>query len=442
MEKEYKKIAVEISRIILGVVFVFSGFVKAVDPLGGVYKIQDYLLAFEFTDFNFWATPVAFLQAAVEFGVGACLLLGIYRRFNSTLVFLIMLFMTPLTLYLALTNPVKDCGCFGDALVISNWLTFSKNVVLLIAAIIVFMWNRLMFRFFTRKGYSYTALWVYVFIIGVSLYCYYYLPVFDFRPYKIGVNIPKGMEIPENAEHDIYETKLIYADIDGKQKEFTIENYPKGDTSWTFVNSRPYLIKKGYQPPIHDFSITDLGGADITEKVLSDPSYTFLLISHKLKEARDSNIDKINDIFDFSKANEYGFYALTSSSSSEIKEWDENTGAEYLFCTGDDVTLKTIVRSNPGLLLIKGGTIINKWPNTRLPDIDKLKKILEDANQGYVTKPNNFGTLILLALILLIPLAALFFRYRKRNKTNPNRESKSNNSNRVNDPVSVDTEII
>ena len=421
MEKKYKKIAVEISRVLLGVVFIFSGFVKAVDPWGGTYKIQDYFLAFGLPDLNFLAMPLSFLQAAIEFSVGVCLLTGIYRRINSILALLIMLFMTPLTLYIAIANPVTDCGCFGDALVITNWQTFYKNIFLLIAAIIVFMWYRLVFRFFRKKGYVYAVSWIFIFITGVSLYCLYYSPVIDFRPYKIGANIPQQMEIPEDAEHDIYDVRLIYSK-DGQEKEFTSENYPQGDSAWTFVDSRSHLVKKGYQPPVHDFSITDSDRYDITGEVLSDPSFTFLLIAHKLEKARDSNVDKINDIYDFSKTNQYDFYALTASLPGEIQNWVENTGAEYPFCTMDGITLKTITRSNPGLLLIKEGTIINKWPNTRLPDVDKLNKLIDEANRRKIPAAHNFLTVLVLALILLIPLAGLFLRYRRKGKEKKGKE--------------------
>jgi len=405
MERKHKVIVVEISRIILGLVFIFSGFVKAVDPWGGAYKIQDYFEAFELTDFAFLALPFAFLQAALEFGVGVCLLLGVYRRVNAVLALIIMLFMTPLTLYLAFANPVSDCGCFGDALVISNWQTFSKNIFLLIAAVNIFLWYRLMTPLFSRKAYPWVALWIYLFILGVSFYCFYFLPALDFRPYKIGTNIPEAMAIPENAEHDIYEVQLIYSK-DGQQKTFTMDNYPKGDSAWTFVDSKSRLIKKGYQPPIHDFSITDAEGDDITEDILSNPSCTFLLISHQLDKANDANINKVNDIYDYTKTNGYDFYALTSSLPDEMQAWIESTGAEYPFCTMDDITLKTIVRSNPGLLLIKDGTIVDKWPNTRLPDAGELNKKIEGAG---VPATHHFRTVFLLTVILLIPLIGLFF---------------------------------
>jgi len=408
MEEKFKKIIVEISRVFLGIVFIFSGFVKAVDPWGGAYKILDYFSAFELSAFNFSALPLSFLQAAIEFAVGVCLIIGVYRKLSATLALLIMLFMTPLTLYLAVKNPVTDCGCFGDALVISNWQTFYKNIFLLIAAVFLFMWSQYMTRFFSKKRYFSLTLWVFIFIFGLSYYCFYYLPVLDFRPYKIGANIPEKMIIPENAAHNEYEVTLIYANKEGEQKEFTLYNYPKEDDSWTFVDSKSKLIKKGYQPPIKDFVVTNADGFDITYDLLSNPSYTFLLVSHKLDKAKDTNVDKINDIFDFSKNTGYNFFTLTSSSFDDIKTWIENTGAEYPFCTMDDITLKTIIRSNPGLLLIKEGTIIDMWPNTRLPDIDKLSNLISDSNKGKTQIPNDIVTIILLFLILFVPIKVVY----------------------------------
>ena len=407
MEKNHKKIIVEISRVILGLVFVFSGFVKAVDPWGSAYKIIDYFEAFGFPELNLFATPLAFLQIAVEFGVGVGLLVGVYRRINSILALAIMLFMTPLTLYIAIANPVQDCGCFGDALVVSNWQTFYKNIFLLSAAIFVFLWYRLITPFFTKGTRFSATMWIYLFIIGVSCYCIYYLPILDFRPYKIGANIPEKMEFPEGAEPDRYESVLIYSK-DGKQKEFTIHNFPQGDDTWTFVDNKPRLIKKGYEPPIHDFSITTTEGNDITDDVLSNPSYTFLLIAYKLNIARDANVDKVNDTYDFSQMKGYDFYAITSSLPDEIQDWIENTGAEYPFCTMDEITLKTIVRSNPGLLLIKDGTIINKWPNTRLPDIDELYIQTDENSEENVPAVHNFRTVLLLMLFFIVPLFGLF----------------------------------
>jgi hypothetical protein len=272
---------------------------------------------------------------------------------------------------------------------------------------------------FTRKGYFYSALWIYIFIIGVSFYCYHYLPVFDFRPYKIGTNIPEKMTIPENAEHDKYEVELIYSK-DGQQKAFTMENYPKDDSTWTFVDTKSRLVKKGDKPKIHDFSITNADGVDITAETLSNPSYTFLLIAHQLDKAKDTNVDKINDIYDFAKTKGYDFYALTASLPDIIQQWIENTGAEYPFCTMDDITLKTIVRSNPGLLLIKEGTVINMWSHNCLPDNEQLNKLIDETNQGKAPEVHNTRTMIILKLLLLVPLIGLFlydyYKHRKKNK--------------------------
>ena len=424
MGQTLKKIIVEISRIILGAVFVFSGFVKAVDPWGSIYKIKDYLTAFNLSFFDFTTPPFAFFLFAVEFSIGICLLLGVYRRANTIFALIFMIVMTPLTLYLAIKNPVTDCGCFGDALILTNWHTFFKNLPLLLMAICLFLWYKSITPIFTKKCDSLITFWVYLFIIGFGLYCFFFLPVLDFRPYKVGTHIPALMEIPEGAEQPVFDTKLIYSK-DGIQREFTIKNYPKDDTTWTFVNSRTITVKKGYEPPIHDFSITTEEGNDITDHVLADSNYTFLLIVHKLEEASDDNVDKINNIYDYSKKFGYNFFALTSSLPVEIQDWIKNTGAEYPFSTMDDIALKTIIRSNPGLLLLKNGTIINKWSNTTLPDLSVLKVSLNSNYIGKIPENKDTEKIVIISLILIIPLLLLFlydfFVIRKRQKKHKKR---------------------
>jgi uncharacterized membrane protein YphA (DoxX/SURF4 family) len=419
MGQKFKKIIVEISRIIVGSVFVFSGFVKALDPRGSVYKIEEYLSAFDFVFFDFMVFPLAFFLFAVEFGVGICLLLGVYRKTNAIIALLFMIVMTPLTLYLWIKNPVTDCGCFGDALVLTNQQTFFKNLPLLAMVICLSAWHKLIKPVFTKKSDSLIAFWAYAFISGVGLYSVLYLPILDFRPYKVGTYIPASMEIPEDAEPPVFDTKLIYSK-NGVQREFTIDNYPREDSTWTFVTSKTITIKKGYEPPIHDFSITTEDGNDITDHVLSDPSYTFLLIAHKLEEAADNNVEKINDIYDYSKIFGYKFYTLTSSLPTDIMKWAKDTGAEYPFYTTDDIALKTIIRSNPGLLLLKNGTIVNKWPNRALPNLSELSTPLDDSNIGQIPENHDVRNIIIVFLILLMPLFILFlfdfFVYRRQKK--------------------------
>jgi len=414
-EKTVKTVT-EICRILLGLVFIFSGFVKAVDPWGTAYKNMEYFEAFGLSKFDFTAMPFALLQLALEFGLGIFLLFGIYRRFNTLFSLAFMLVMTPLTLYLAIKNPVTDCGCFGDALVITNWQTFYKNIVLLVAAIVVALNYRKITPIFSHRAYTSAVVWTYAFIIGFTFHNYYSLPIFDFRPYKIGANIPELMKIPEGAPTDEYEIALIYKK-DGKEQEFTLDNYPK-DGTWEFVNQKSTLIKKGFEPPIHDFSIIDSNEDDITQTILSDTSYTFLLISTDFSAASDINASKINAIYEYAKKLNYNFYGFTSSTSDVIEDWRKSTGAEYPICTGDKTTIKTIIRSNPGLMLIKAGTIINKWADNNIPD---------EVKSGQIPKKHTSLKLLVVTAIFCVPMSVLYLIDRKKRKRR--RKKKQENIN-------------
>lgn len=346
---------VSICRFLLAGVFIFSGFIKANDPYGTAYKIQDYLEAWGFQHLIPDAFPYlgAMAMGVFEFALGFYMLFGIHRRITPTLMLAVMSFMTPLTLWLAIANPISDCGCFGDAVKLTNWETFWKNIVLLIAAISVFKWRKTgIVKLVSEKVDWLVALYGVVFIIIYTLYCIRELPVFDFRPYHIGADIRKGMEIPEGEKPTTYETTFIYAK-DGVEKEFTIDNFPS-DTTWTFIDSKTRIKEKGYEPPIHDFSImSQEDGTDLTDMILDDESYTFLLVAPHLRNADDSDIDLINEVYDYSLEHGYRLLCLTASSDEDIAMWQDNTGAEYPFALTDEITLKTIIRSNPGLVLLK-----------------------------------------------------------------------------------------
>ena len=409
---------VNICRFILGATFVFSGFVKAVDPLGTYYKIQDYLAAFGMQQLlpDIMPLLMSVLLAVLEFAVGMHLLLGIKRRFTTRLALLIMLVMTPLTLYLALTNPISDCGCFGDALVLTNWQTFGKNVVLLTCAIVLMITPWAMVRFLTKKMEWTLSNYCIVFALALAGYCLATLPIIDFRPYKIGNNIREGMEIPEGAKPTIFDTRFIM-EKDGVKQTFTVDNYP--DSTWTFVSAETVVVEKGYEPPIHDFVMESLEtGEDITDEVLDDPGYTFLLITHRTEEADEGNIDLINELYEYCQENGYKFYALSSSSAEAIELWRDRTGAEYPFCIMDDITLKTMVRSNPGLMLIKGGVILNKWPSSQLPDEFDLTDKLEQLPLGQVKEVNDLRTLGIVGLWYIVPLLLIILIDRIFNKKN------------------------
>lgn len=343
----------------------------------------------------------------------------------------VMSFMTPLTLWLAIANPISDCGCFGDAVKLTNWETFWKNIVLLIAAISVFKWRKTgIVKLVSEKVDWLVALYGVVFIIIYTLYCIRELPVFDFRPYHIGADIRKGMEIPEGEKPTTYETTFIYAK-DGVEKEFTIDNFPS-DTTWTFLDSKTRIKEKGYEPPIHDFSIiSQEDGTDLTDMILDDESYTFLLVAPHLRNADDSDIDLINEVYDYSLEHGYRFLCLTASSDEDIAMWQDNTGAEYPFALTDEITLKTIIRSNPGLVLLKKGVVINKWSNNQLPDEYILNKPLNQLPIGELNPKTASHKLIEvlgwfagpLIFLTLCDLAWLRWHKRKTKKENANKEN-------------------
>lgn len=420
MNKEIKGKIALVLEIMIGCVFVFSGFVKVVDPLGGLYKIVDYLDAFGWAPLK----PLGFfgmaLMSAAEFMLGVCMLLGVRQKLTAIGVLLFMLVMTPITFYLALYNPVTDCGCFGDALVISNWATFWKNVVLLIAVIIVLNWCQFCKRGFTWVTEIAIAAYSLIFMLVLTGLCFQNLPVIDFRPYKIGTNIPKSMIIPEDAEKDVYETTLIYKK-DGVEKEFTMENYPK-DSTWEFVDSKNVLISKGYEPPIHDFVLNHSDDGDITDVILEDSNYVFLLIAHNLSEfdlmsnpggAHYDYGKNINAACQYAKENGYKFYCLTATGEDnpDMEKYKKATGAEYEYLNADEIMLKTIIRSSPGLMLIKEGNIINKWAVQNIPTFEQP---LAECEYGQMELPNNKGRILLIALLYLIPLCLYLFKWGKR----------------------------
>jgi uncharacterized membrane protein YphA (DoxX/SURF4 family) len=408
-----------VCRFVLAVVFIFSGFVKAIDPLGTQYKIQDYLDALGWTDVFPESIPfiVAALLGMLEFCLGVYLFFGIRRIIAPRAVVAVMAIMTPLTFWLALDNPVSDCGCFGDAIVLTNWETFGKNVVLLAMSLVVLKWRKRIFPLATTRFDWLIALYGFLYIFCMTIYCYRHLPIFDFRPYYVGADIRQGMEIPEGKEPTEFETRFVLQK-DGVEKEFTLENYP--DSTWTFVDSRTVVKKKGYEPPIHDFSMIRYeDGEDITEQVLADERYTFLLVAHQLEQASDSRIDLINELYDYCLEYGYAFYCLTSSSDEDILKWQEDTGAEYPFCLMDNITLKTMVRSNPGLILLKKGVVIHKWNVVDFPDEYQLSRSLEELPLGEISQEpfanRLFGVFLWFAfpLFLMCMSDLAWERYRK-----------------------------
>lgn len=384
-----------LSRIFIGVIFTYSGFVKLVDPLGSTYKFTDYFTAFG-TD---WAIPFAFslgiILAISEFLIGITMLLNIKPKLSYLGALLMMIIFTPLTLYLAFANPVHDCGCFGDALVLTNWETFWKNVIILMPVIYLFARRK------KNKGaLSSFEQWIGVFAIlafsgFIIKQAYNHLPQLDFRPYKVGTHIPDGMIVPDGAPADVWESIFIY-EKDGAQQEFGMTNLP--DSTWAFISADHKLVKKGYEPPIHDFTINATDGSEITDIVLASENYNFLLIGYDIDKMSREADDKINTIAEFAYENGYPFYGLTASPDDIVNEYLESTSAFYEFYNTDEITLKTIVRSNPGLVLIKEGTIIDKWHFNDFPDKEQLSNEL--LSQSITKYKKNADTYYIWMLIL------------------------------------------
>ena len=407
MSQRLLKMTVNLCRIIVALTFIFSGFVKAIDPIGLQYKLQDYLGAIGIPGFlpDWMLLIMAVLLAAVEFCMGIFLLFAIQRRLISKLIVVFMSIMTLITVWLVVANPVKDCGCFGDALHLTNTETLVKNIILLGCSIVIMRRPLAMFRFISESNQWIVINYTIVFIFVCSGLSLYYLPLFDFRPYRIGTNIPRGMEIPKDAEQPLFETTFIM-EKGGQRKEFTLNDYP--DSTWKFIDSKTVQVKEGYIPPIHDFSVADRKtGKDLTDSVLRHKGYTFLLIAPYLERADDSNFGDIDQLYEYAQTYNIPFYCLTASTAKAIQRWRNITGAEYPFCITDETTLKTIVRSNPGLLLLKDGTIINKWSHNQLPNGAKLSLPITQSALGKMPQDSVPGKILEIILWFILPLTLL-----------------------------------
>lgn len=357
--KQTKTIIAGISRTLLGLVFIFSGAVKAIDPFGTVYKIEDYLKVFG--GFLAELLPLADVAAALlillEVVSGVCMLLNVRTQWTSWLALGFYVVMTPLTLYIAIHNPVSDCGCFGDALVLTNWQTFEKNVVLITLSIVLVILRKSVAPLWRGYMEIVIALVAAAVTFAFMEYTYHHLPVVDFRPYKIGNHLPTLMEYPEDAEPDQYEFSFVY-EKDGVEQTFTLENYPKGDSTWTFVRQESRLIKKGYEPPIHDFEVINAYGEDVTWEVLESDEPVTLVVMYDLAKTDHKQMARVEALYE-QAAN---FYILTGSGTDEIIAF----GMAYPMlsesvCTCDPVTLKTIVRANPGVIVLQNGIVIDKY---------------------------------------------------------------------------------
>ena len=371
-----------LSRIFVGIIFTYSGIVKAIDPLGSAYKFGDYFDTWHLKFMGPYAVPLAIFMSIAELMVGFALLFNIFLEWAALGALIFMVYFTPVTLYLAfqqnLTGKelVHDCGCFGDALILTNWQTFIKNLILLIPTIVIYK-KRLKIRAILLESSQLIFLGVFfLFGAGIAYMGMEHLPIIDFRPYKIGTNILQKMTIPVGAPQPKYEYHLFYKNNkSGETKEFSLENYPKAP-SWTFVDTKNVLIEEGYVPPIHDFSIVNATDGDITQEVLTDKNYNFLVVAYDINKTDLKHIKQFSELYNWCKAKGIGFRCLTSSVERDIEFFKKKTGVTFPFYTTDAITLKTVVRSNPGLVMLKSGTVKDMWHHNDIPKVEYFNEII------------------------------------------------------------------
>ena len=418
-------LAVTLSRLLVGGLFTFSGIVKAVDPLGTAYKIDDYLIEMGLTQWMALSLPLSLLMVVGEFVLGMLLLLGLWRKGTLRLIALFLLFFTPLTLWIALTDPVEDCGCFGDAFRISNWATFYKNLLLSAAMLLLFIKQKQIRPLYGPRMTPCVSGFLLLFVLLFALHNLNRLPLFDFRPYRIGASLPEQMRVdPERA--DRYETLFIYQK-DGVEKEFTEEDYPWNDSTWTFVDMRSRLLREGVRPAIEDFAVmaltrddedgTLIAGSEITMELLQDPGWQFLMIASSLEEMSMGHLDRFLAMERFASRRGYPFYLLTASSPDRVAAWEGQYRSGFRFAIADERVLKTMIRSNPGLMLLNEGVVVNKWDDSQVPL--PLADGVDFETSGLVKQHNrlltNGSRLLLVVFLLLIPL--LFVKWFERRRS-------------------------
>jgi len=406
------KLLTQTARILTGLIFTFSGFIKGIDPMGTAFKLGDYFAAFRMGFLDDIALPLSLLLCVVEFVTGMMLLSGALVKPASWMAALFMALFTPLTLVLAIWNPVSDCGCFGDAIVLTNWQTFFKNLIILIPVVFVFITRNDDTGVMSLKaGLNFTLAYVFLFLLFMRMNLAY-LPVIDFRPYSIGTNIAEGMAIPHDAVPDKYDIRFIY-EKDGVQQEFTLDNYPADDTLWKFIDQKSVLISKGYEPPISGFTLMTEQGVDMTDQVTRQDGDVMLMVARRLDESDRDGLTKGYRLGIELQKRGADFHIVTATPSSEAGPLVAGFSTLY----ADEITLKTVIRSNPGFVLLHNGTVAAKWSYHNLPEPEKF--LDGDLNALALKSRTATGNrLIAISAVMSVLLAvslALPFRMKKNN---------------------------
>ncbi len=361
-----------ICRVFVGLVFIFSGFVKGVDPLGTAYKIEDYFYAYQME----WALPaVLFLSiflCAFEFVIGVLLLFNVRMKLASWLTLLMMSGFTILTLYDAIENPVPDCGCFGEFLILTNWQTFYKNIIIMIPVVVVIFGRKKFKCLLSMLGQNVVLLLSIILFVGFSYYNYQHLPMIDFRVWKVGNRMSPKNPLPKQYF-------IKYRDKQNhEEREYLSKDIPWQDSTWVanweFIDTRevdPNVVKG------HGLGIEDAEGNDVTENIIDNPDYQFIVIVYDLLETNIKSFKKLYSLYQKATKNGYSFVVITSSNPKESQKFIKENDIDYELYHTDDTALKTVIRSNPGLMLMKNSVVLAKWHYNDIPryeyiDFDNL----------------------------------------------------------------------
>ena len=412
--KKWTRLIVLFLRLAVGSVFVFSGFVKAIDPWGVLYKFQDYVAALGWD----WLSPFllfgAFAVSIFEFVLGVCLIIGAYRRFSVWASFLLMIVMTPLTLWLSITGAVSDCGCFGEAITLSNTATFIKNVVLLIAVTYLLRYNVRVMNIYSSSIQWIVTLLTIAYVTAIALYGYFYQPMIDFRPYKVGTSVMPAVT-DEQTEADF---TFIY-EKDGVQKEFSIDDIPEEDTSWVFVERKESLSGNAEMMINSSGLVITEDGEEVSNDVIRTEGEQIILVFSDMEDIDISYTYLINMIDDFARQQDADIIGLAAASQESVDEWNDLSMATYPIYTAEDTELKILARGNPAVVYMNDGKIV--WKRTlqsiSAARVDKaingegcFSWVAEDYDGGTRL---NFMTLSYLAVMIMILIANRSYRVYK-----------------------------
>ena len=368
-------------RIFVGLLFIFSGLIKINDPLGFSYKLEEYFDVFHLSFLSSFALSMAIILCSLEIILGFALLIGVRAKSVAWGLLLLIIFFAFLTFYSAYFKVVQTCGCFGDAIPLTPWQSFSKDLVLLLLIIVIFINRKTIEPVFDKKTGDNLLIGSAVVALGIGLYTYNFMPVIDFLPYKVGANIPDEMKIPPGAKPDEYQiTYNLKNKKTGDTKVMTDKEYLASniwkDNNWSVVGTpENKLIKKGYEPPIKDLSIQDAQGNNYTNELLSNPYNSFIVVAYDLNHTNVEAIGKLNAmaanlIRDFNTRT----IMLTSNSAKDAEAFAKKNHLVMEIFYADEVPLKSVVRANPGVLLMKNGVILNKWHYHSVPKYEDLVK--------------------------------------------------------------------